>query len=104
FVARVYLAPGRRFTIIETVAGGSTSSYSVRCLPADFMNWTVEKSGTPQSEWFLINPLSGNPLGANHGRGYASVFDTNGVPVWWMSSNNVIWYSKVLSDGNIAWT
>ena len=48
-------------------------TYYVRCLPADFPNYSASVTGRPQQA---------NGYMLNIGR-YSIVFDTNGVPVWW---------------------
>src|SRR4051794_5313740 len=61
--------------------GKSRSRYSIRCLPADFPDWTVEKAARkPQAQWYLTTPTIA--LGKPPGH-YAAFFDRNGVPVWW---------------------
>jgi Arylsulfotransferase (ASST) len=72
---------GQRFTIrVTTDATHDVSTtYHVRCLPPDFPQWSVQRNGQPQAEYFATTLLSSPPTGAN----YSAVFDTNGVPVWW---------------------
>lgn len=69
---------GERFTIDVTIDGNATTHH-VRCLPVDFPEWTPEKTGAPQSAYYataLVQRFT-QP-------GYSAVFDTNGVPVWWL--------------------
>jgi hypothetical protein len=54
-----------------TVTDGS-SSYEIRCLPADFPSYTTSVTGTPQANGYFVG--IGN---------YSAVFDADGVPVWW---------------------
>jgi Arylsulfotransferase (ASST) len=69
---------GRSFSFVVTTAGNSTTHY-VRCLPGDFPTWSVEKSGTPQAAFYVTTLLEG--FGAPS---YPVIFDSNGVPVWWL--------------------
>src|SRR3981189_1392933 len=51
------LTPGQRFRF---VMGGTTSEYSVRCLPSDFPALSVEiGSSAPQAEWYVFSPSIG---------------------------------------------
>jgi len=77
--ASVPLSPGRSATITGASPLGATV-YHVRCLPPDFPQWTVTGHGTP-GEWYIATPSLS--LGAS-ASSYAVVFDSNGVPVWWL--------------------
>ncbi len=76
--AAVKLTPGKAVTIDGFTSAGATA-YHVRCLPADFPNWTVTGTGSP-GEWYVATPsLSlGGPTS-----NYVAIFDDHGVPVWW---------------------
>ena len=58
-----------------TVAG----QYWIRCLPHDFPHITVTRAGTPTPGYYLVNSI-----------GFAAVFDTNGVPVWYARGASVV--------------
>jgi Arylsulfotransferase (ASST) len=77
FTVEVAQDVGKRFTI-DVTTGGTTTNHHVRCLPTDFPNWSVEKTGTPQAEFYATVMIQG--LMPN----YSAIFDTNGVPVWWL--------------------
>jgi hypothetical protein len=62
------LVPGQD---VKVTHKGAT--YYVRCLPSDFPNFTSSVTGTPQASGYLVT--IGN---------YAAVFDTQGVPIWWL--------------------
>jgi len=58
---------------------GAPLQYWIRCLPGDFPQLTVSKSGAPQAGWYLtgnINSVAGSGT-------YAMVLDSNGTPVWY---------------------
>lgn len=77
FNVQVAQQVGRRFTIGVTT-DGTTRTHSVRCLPTDFPTWTAERTGTTQAQFYattMFQGFSGN---------YTVVFDTNGVPIWWL--------------------
>ena len=71
-----------------------TSNYHVRCLPNNFPKWTFEKYG----------PSRADSMEVVHGhadRGYGTIFDGNGVPIWWLRD---CWPErpKLLADGTLA--
>jgi hypothetical protein len=81
------------FTLTDTT--GSTT-HEVRCTPADFPSWTVERDGTPDVDWIALTPPGGGP--------YAVITDNWGVPVWWMRSpTGSIANASVLPSGHVAW-
>jgi hypothetical protein len=69
---------GLRFTI-DVTTDGNTTSHFVRCLPTDFPQWTVQKNGTPQAAYYATALVQSFPPSD-----YSMIFDTNGVPVWWL--------------------
>jgi Arylsulfotransferase (ASST) len=78
FTVQVPQEVGERFTV-DITTGGNTTTHHVRCLPTDFPSWTVEKPGVPQAEFYATALVQG--FGAPS---YSAIFDTNGVPVWWL--------------------
>ncbi|MDQ6852867.1 MAG: aryl-sulfate sulfotransferase [Actinomycetota bacterium] len=78
FSVQVAQDVGHRFTI-DLTTDGNTTGHFVRCLPADFPQWTVEKNGTPQAAYYATVLEEGFPP-----NDYGMIFDTNGVPVWWL--------------------
>jgi hypothetical protein len=77
FSVPVNQAIGERFTIAVTI-NGNTTTHHVRCLPADFPPWTPQ-TGAPQSAFYATTLVEGFGVPS-----YPVVFDTNGVPVWWL--------------------
>jgi hypothetical protein len=79
FTTQVSQDVGERFTIRVSNDAG-TRTHHVRCLPLDFPQWSAERTGTPQAQYYAtvlpLSFLSGAPR-------YGALFDTNGVPVWW---------------------
>jgi hypothetical protein len=100
FVASVSLGQGQEFTITVT-QGATTKEYFVRCLPADFPTWTSDRPGTPQAEYYVVAPA----LGSGTGR-YVIIYDTNGVPVWWMAPppGRKPVDAKLTATGDVLWT
>ena len=98
FTAQVGLAPGRA-TRLTVDSGKRTRTYSVRCLPGDFPNWTAQRSGRPQARYYLVTPIANRVT-----TGYVAVFDAHGAPVWWMRSTPPPVDAHLLPDGNLAWT
>jgi hypothetical protein len=101
FTAPVTLKPGQRFTIVIT-SPGTSNTYSVRCLPADFPSWTTERAGTPQAEYYVFSPNL-SLTGATPSN-YLVLVDGNGVPIWWHRAETTPLDAKVLPSGNIGWT
>jgi Arylsulfotransferase (ASST) len=80
FSVQVAQSVAARFTIVVTTNGNTTTHY-VRCLPGDFPNWSVEKSGSTEAQFYATAMAQGG-FGTP---GYSVVFDSNGVPIWWLA-------------------
>ena len=94
------LTPGQSFSFVVNSAGVART-YFARCLPTDFPTWTTERTGTPQSEYYVVAPtrtLNGGAL--PH---YSIIVDGFGVPVWWYRGDDVPVDAKILPNGNFAW-
>jgi hypothetical protein len=103
YTASVDLAPGRAVAI-RFVRSHGTTVYRARCLPADFPDWYVQRSGTPQARWYLVAPDPrghGDPI---PGPGYAAIFDSHGVPVWWYRQSHPVSDADLLPNGHLVWT
>jgi hypothetical protein len=98
FTAEVTRDVGQSFTIVVQTSSQAPSTYSVRCLPADFPSLTGQTSGPTQAEYYITVPL---PNGAK-AKSYPTIFDDHGVPVWWGPPTNT--YFATLLEGKIAWT
>jgi hypothetical protein len=100
FTRDVQLSAGWKFTF-STTTGGQTSTFHVRCLPADFPAWTYSRPGTPAANFYIATPQGGTtPTGSPAG-GYVAIFDGHGVPVWWQQAAAAD--AKLLPDGTLAW-
>ncbi len=98
----VPLRANQAFTFTLTTATGATTD-DVRCTPADFPTWSVQRTGTPQVQWIAFTPPGGSPY--QGGGLYAVIADNYGVPVWWMRApvGSSLLNASVLPDGNVAW-
>jgi hypothetical protein len=85
---------------VVIAAGRKRATYRVRCLPKDFPQWSAERHGTPQASYYVVTPAQGG----GKTRGYAVIFDSHGVPVWWMKPGYRPIDAKLLPDGNLAWS
>jgi hypothetical protein len=96
FTAKVTQGVGKRFTIAVTTNSGTTTHH-VRCLPQDFPQWSFQRNGTPQAAYYTTVLVQEFNTPA-----YAVVFDTNGVPVWWLRDqiNALLW--TLLPNGHFA--
>lgn len=98
----VPLSTGQEFRI-RVKQGLAVQTYYVRCLPSDFPNYSYERDGVPTPSLFAVTPDFGNPGGQS--AQYLSVFDSNGVPVWWYKAQYPPNDAKVLADSTVAyWT
>jgi hypothetical protein len=88
---------GERFTIAVTtdVANNVTTTYNVRCLPADFTDWSVTRSSYGVTPYFMTAPLAGGRSS------YTAIYDRNGVPLWWGEPSTTI-FSTLLPDGHVG--
>jgi hypothetical protein len=86
---------GRRF-LIEVIIDGTSTTHSVRCLPPDFPQWTADRSGATQSQFYAAGGFGGFNVPS-----YPIVFDTNGVPVWWLPRSSSYLLAP-LPNGNFA--
>ena len=89
--------PGEDFRI--TVAeDGRRSTYSVRCLPADFPAWRFEQLRATASGLFVVSFKA-----SRDARPWVIVFDSEGTPRWWYSPETRALWAQALHDGTIAW-
>jgi hypothetical protein len=103
YTTNVPVNTGQSFRIVYSAPPHTNVTYYVRCLPSDFPTWTVERSGTPQTQWYMVAPslqLGGFTPSAH----YVALFDTNGVPMWWFRDADLPLDVKLLPNGNLAWT
>jgi hypothetical protein len=98
FNATVSRSTGQEFTLVVQVAAQAPATYFVRCLPPDFPEWTVNRTGTPQAEYYVTTPLGDDAAG-----NYPVIFDNDGVPIWWGPKTQTL-FTELLPDGNVAWT
>jgi arylsulfotransferase ASST len=82
-----------RFTV---ATGHRRRRYLIRCLPGDFPAWTAERTGQPQAAWYVVAPCCTKST-------YVAIFDTHGVPVWWMNTHRPPLDASLLPDGNVVW-
>jgi hypothetical protein len=100
FTASVSLVAGQSFRIVSNPG----STYFVRCLPSNFPGWTWQRSGQPQAQWYTVAPFirtNFQPPPPEVSRNYVAIFDTNGVPVWWLESGAEALDDHLLSNGNV---
>ena len=91
FTTGVPLQAGQRFSFVRATGAGQ-ATHHVRCLPADFPEWTYEKFAPAQQQWYIV------VLGQ-----YVIVIDGNGVPVWWFDDPGSPADAKFLENGTFAW-
>ncbi len=67
------------------------AAYYIRCLPSDFPSYSSAVTGTPQASNGYFVTIGG----------YAVIFNTQGVPVWWYHGTSTD--AKFLSPTEVAW-
>jgi len=102
FTAPVSLNFGQAFEI-AVIQGGTSTPHYVRCLPSGFPTWTTQRSGTPQAAYYVAAPSMGF-----HGTHWVIIYDTNGVPMWWMApASNLPVDAKLVQNAgrpDVLWT
>jgi len=76
---------------------GRSSTFYVRCIPADFFAWKATRYGPTQAQWYLMTPIG--PASSR----YVGISDSNGVPVWWTRTPHPPFNASALRDGTLAW-
>jgi hypothetical protein len=90
----VPLSAGRAFTItVRDVARTQLYRYYVRCLPGNFPQYTYTRYGPVSPKYFSVDPSYS---------GYAIIFDSFGVPVWWYHGS--AYATRVLPNKNVLWS
>jgi Arylsulfotransferase (ASST) len=103
FVGTVSLRENDIAIIVVTAANGSTETYALRCLPADFPAFTSAVPGSPAPGWYLttLGYKAVQPPGSAF---YAAVFDEHGAVVWYRKVPQPIIDLKRLRSGDLVWT
>lgn len=91
FSTEVELSANQGFTFVRG-AGSQEATHHVRCLPADFPEWTFEKFSPTEQQWYMVTREA-----------YSIMFDGDGVPVWWFNDPTLPGDFKYLGDGTLAW-
>jgi hypothetical protein len=95
FKAALRIASGQAVRFLVTTRH-VRRRYSIRCLPPDFPVWTAERTGRPQAAWYVVAPCCTKST-------YVAIFDTHGVPVWWINTHRPPLDASLLPDGHVAW-
>lgn len=92
---------GQDFRIEVNGAGGLLDgTYSVRCLPAGFPDWSYERFRSPPRGIFTV-AFRPRPTYLNDS--WMIAFDQDGLPRWWTTTNvNALW-AEVLPGGKLLW-
>jgi hypothetical protein len=96
FSVSLRVSSGQSTRFVATT-GRLKRRYFVRCLPPDFPRWTSETPGRPQAAWYVVAPC------CTKSSTYVAVFDTHGVPVWWINTHRPPLDASLLPDGNVVW-
>ncbi|MDQ1439532.1 MAG: hypothetical protein QOK43_3161 [Acidimicrobiaceae bacterium] len=105
FTTPVNLLEGQAFSVtVLNLSAGSGSTYHARCLPTDYPNFTSQKPGTPQAEYYLTTAMypamfsPGTPVENQ----YPTIWSNDGVPVWWMPMHKKTLNMTLLPNGDVA--
>ena len=104
FTRPVALGDGQAFSF--ELAGATTGSYHVRCLPADYPPYEAQRTGTPQARFYAVTASAAfGPAPAGVSQGYVALYDNGGAPLWWYESAAAPPIdAKLLPNGNLAWS
>jgi hypothetical protein len=105
FTAELERAWDQSFSFVVKTAPAAPSTFYVRCMPSDMPTLTAIRSGTPGSDYYLLNAIKATSPGGAGGFSthYLEIVDTHGVPLWWHDAGVRVADTKVLPNGNIAW-
>ena len=95
FKRSIHIGSGQAVRFLATTKHGH-DRYLVRCLPSDFPRWDVARTGQPQAAWYVVAPCCTE-------RTYVVVFDTEGVPVWWINTRKPPLDASLLPNDDIVW-
>ncbi len=93
----VTLTPDGLLTVSLT-RGSETAEYFVRCLPADFPTFLVEKADGAAPGWYLTDLNARAATGAD----FLAILDERGTPVWYQRLDRALIDAKLLSTGDIV--
>jgi hypothetical protein len=94
FTAQRSMTAGSAFTVVFHRPGTpGYHRFHVRCLPADFPAYRFGRTGAGGPDFFIVQ-MNGN---------YATIFNRDGVPVWWYKASTPPLDAELLSDGTISW-
>ena len=96
----LHLQAGQLTSVMVNGPGGSSETYSVRCLPADFPPIVASVPGSPAPGWYLTTLGYITP---NVGK-YAVILDEHGAVVWYRKTTQPIIDLKRMRSGDLVWT
>ena len=112
FTVAVTRDVGQSFSFVA-LKGTASTTYHVRCLPADFPPISVQRTGATQAGSYLVSPFittSGQPPAPPISDQYVAIVDTHGVPVWWKRVTDLVPAGfpatdfDLLANGDLAFT
>ena len=93
----VPLSAGQAFVVtVKKTGQPQLYRYYVRCLPGNFPNYTFTRYGPVSPKFFSVDRAFTGPPSR-----YGMIFDSNGVPIWWIHEPTQD--TKVLPGGNLLW-
>lgn len=97
----IKLSPNKR-TVVKITESGTTTSHSIRCIPADFPK-LISRGQMPSSvQLAAIDDISGRAGNGGKLISYAIVVDRFGVPIWWRKFDTSLVNFFPTTDGKLA--
>lgn len=98
FMAEARLLPGQAFDVTAEV-GGQSSRYEIRCLPAGFPQWGYRRLAKDLPKGMFL--VSYRPRQDDYNRSWVIVFDQEGAPRWWLSTDTNTLGGQILADATV---
>lgn len=98
FMAEARLLPGQAFSV-TTEVDGQVTGYEIRCLPAGFPQWGYQRLAEDLPKGMFL--VSFRPRQDDYNRNWVIVFDQEGTPRWWLSTNTNTLGGQILADGTV---
>jgi hypothetical protein len=82
-------------TVVGSRSKGHTAYFHIRCAPREVKKLRVQRFRRPQASLYLLSPTPSH---------FVAMYDTNGVPLWWLTSSRNTFNATLLPNGHVAWS
>jgi Arylsulfotransferase (ASST)/Repeat of unknown function (DUF346) len=97
----VVLGEGQAAVVKAKDSSQQVVAYWIRCLPHDFPQMQVSRSGNAPDGYYLTGTVTSNSAGTTGT--YAMVLDRNGTPVWYQPAPGAAINVERIASNTIAW-